>query len=225
MQVINKINELYNQCVPISQITCDTIDYKIFKNYPLTRFCNSKELLKYIPTGDDKDIDGFNGFIYDNPYFWLLPVTTTNKICGFVIKSYHQKQYRNIFCKNHIVSFFGFHNFSNFKFNMPIILCEGTKDQIILSKIYPYTLACLTVGLSQDGLKAINHLTKNILLVYDNDKPGRDAVNRDKDTLIKLGCKVMSPYYIGHDAGDLYNNPMGFDILKNSITTCLNQLY
>ena len=224
MRVINKVRELYNHCQPIDSITCDTIDFKVFRNYKLVRFCNSKELLKYIPTGDDSRIDALCGFINENPYFWIIPLTTSDPEThfGYVLKSYNQKQYRNIFAENHICSFFGFHNFGDFEYNKPIVLCEGTKDQMVINKLYPYTLACLTCGLGSDDLKAITKLTKKVILAYDRDKAGVNATNRDKERLIKSGCRVVSAFYNAKDPGELFNNPVGLNILNQSLTSILN---
>ena len=225
MKVVNKLRELYNYSTPIDTIQCDTVDYKIFKDYPLTRFCNSKELLSHIPVGDDSRIDAFCGFVNENPYFWMIPLTTTNsdEFYGFVIKSYHQKQYRNVFCENNICSFIGFNNFSDYN-GQPIVLCEGSKDFITINKFYKYTLGCLTCGLGLDDIKAVTKLTKTILLCYDNDKPGLKAKERDRERLIKEGCRVIVPYYVGKDPGDCYFNPTSFQILQNSVLNTLNSL-
>lgn len=224
MRVINKVRELYNYSQPINNIQCDTVDYRIFKEYNLVRFCNSKELLKYIPVGDDSRIDAICGFINENPYFWIIPLTTSdpNIHFGYVLKSYHQKQYRNVFCENHICSFFGFHNFTDFTLNKPIILCEGIKDQIVINRLYPYTLACLTCGLGSDDLKAITRLTNRIILAYDMDKAGMNASKRDQERLMKSGCRVVSAFYNAKDPGELFNNPVGLDILNRSLTSILS---
>lgn len=224
MEIIKKFSELYNHATPINDIECQTIDYAIFKKSKYIRFCNSGDLLKYIPTGSDKRLDAFHGFVHENPYFWMIPLMTiTQEIFGFVLKSYTQKQYRNIFCQNHICSFYGFHNFNNFKYNTPIILTEGTKDCIMLQSIYPFSLACLTSGLNGlDDLEAIRRLTNKVILAYDNDKSGIKSTERDKLHLIKSGCKVATAFYTTKDVGDLHNNPMGLNILRNSIRCILN---
>ena len=227
METLNKIIELYNHSTPISELTCQTTDYQVFKHNNLIRFCDIKSLIKYAPVGSDKRIDAFSGFSYENPYFWMIPLTTTSssEIFGFVLKSYHQKAYRNVFCQEHKCSFFGFHNFHNFKYGYPIILVEGTKDQLIVNKFYPYTLATLTCGLGQDDLKAVRKLTNKIILCYDNDKSDNDAgpkaTRRDMESLIKSGCKVAKAFYTGKDPGDLYNNLVAQNILKHSIKSIL----
>lgn len=224
MKTISKLENLYTHCTPIDDLTCETVDYKIFKNCSIVRFCDSKALLKHIPVGTDKRLDAFHGFIHDNPYFWMIPLkTTSDKIYGFVLKSYHQKAYRNIFCEDHICSFFGFHNFKNFKFGYPLILTEGTKDAILLQKLYPFSLACLTSGLNGfDDLKAITKLTNKVILCYDNDPAGKKSSERDRERLMKSGCKVALAFYNAKDVGDLYNNPVGFGILQNSVKTILS---
>lgn len=224
MKVIEKVKDLYNYCQPISSIQCDTVDYSLFKHYSLTRFCNSKELISHIPVGDDSRIDALCGFINENPYFWIIPLTTydENVHYGYVLKSYHQKQYRNLFCENHICSFFGFNNFNNFKKGTPIVLCEGTKDCITIQKLYPFTLGCLTCGLGNDDIRAITTLTDKIILAYDNDKPGKLATDRDKERLMKLGCKVNNAFYNAKDPAELINNPVGLDILRNSLKNILS---
>lgn len=223
MLIIKKLINLYNHSVPINQLNCNTVDYSIFKSNSLIRFCDIKSNIKYTPVGLNKRVDAFNGFAYDNPYFWMIPLTTTksDEIFGFVLKSYHQKAYRNIFCDENICSFYGFHNFHNFKKGYPIILTEGTKDCITISKIYPYTLACLTAGLGQDDLKCITNLTNKVILCYDNDEPGKKATNRDKEAIIKCGCMVNTIFYRGKDPAENCNNIVGLEIIKNSIKSSL----
>ena len=224
MEIVKKIENLYNYCAPIDTIQCDTIDYKIFQEYSDTRFCDSKALLKYIPVGDSKQLDAFHGFIHENPYFWLIPLkTSSNTIFGFILKSYDKKAYRNIFNKNHISCFFGFHNFENFRYNYPIVLCEGTKDQIVLSRLYPYTLACLTSGLNGfDDIAIIRQLTNKVILCYDNDEPGKKSALRDREKLMKAGCKVATAFYCSKDPGELWNNPVGLKILWESLHSILS---
>lgn len=224
MEIVKKLENLYTFCTPIDNIQCNTVDYNIFKEYSNTRFCDSKVLIKHIPVGDDKRLDAFHGFIHDNPYFWMLPLATSEgEIFGFVLKSYHQKAYRNIFCDSHISCFFGFHNFKDFKYNYPIVLCEGTKDQIVLSRLYPYSLACLTSGLNGfDDITIIRHLTDKVIICYDNDNPGKKSAQRDKEKLIKSGCKVATAFYCSKDVGDLWNNPVGQNILWESLHSILS---
>lgn len=226
MNVIKKLVTLYNNSIPITKLQCDTIDYKIFKYNDLIRFCNINDLIRYTPVGLDKRIDAFCGFVHDNPYFWMIPLTTayTTEIYGFVLKSYHQKAYRNVFCNENICSFYGFHNFENYKQGYPIILVEGTKDCNVIQQLYPYTLATLTCGLGQDDIKALTKLTNKILLCYDMDNPGRKAVERDTTELLRLGCKILAPFYRGKDPGENFDNPVGLEILKNSIKSCLSVL-
>lgn len=224
MELVNKIKNLYFNSTPINEIECGTVDYNIFKNSEFIRFCNSFEMIKHIPVGSDKRLDAFHGFIHENPYFWIIPMMTAQKdIFGFVFKSYTQRAYRNLFCQEHICSFYGFHNFHNFKYNTPIILTEGTKDCIVLQSIYPFSLACLTSGINGlDDFEAIRKLTNKVILAYDNDKAGIKSTARDKEHLIKAGCKVATAFYTTKDVGDLYNNPMGREILRKSLYNILS---
>ena len=102
-------------------------------------------------------------------------------------------------------------------------MTEGTKDAILLQKLYPFSLACLTSGLNGfDDLKAITKLTDKIILCYDNDPAGKKSSERDRERLMKSGCKVALAFYNAKDVGDLYNNPVGFGILQNSVKTILS---
>lgn len=224
MEIVNKLKKLYEHATPINTIECGTEDYLIFKDFEHVRFCDSKSLIKYIPVGSNKRLDAFHGFIHDNPYFWMIPLfTISGETFGYVLKSYTQKAYRNIFCEEHICSFFGFHNFKNFKYNTPIILTEGIKDCLVLHRLYPFSLACLTSGLNgADDLKAITRLTNKVILAYDNDKAGLNSSNRDKERLLKAKCKVATAYYTTPDVGKLYNNPSGLQILRQSLYNILS---
>ena len=118
MKIIEKFIKLYNASQPIQDITCNTVDYKIFKESPDIRFCNSLDNLKNIPTGSDPLVQRMQGFMSENPYFWMIPLYSANQnIFGFVLKSYTSKQYRNVYNKEHISCFYGWKEFNTFKKN------------------------------------------------------------------------------------------------------------
>lgn len=219
MEVINKLKKLYNFSSPITELVCGTLDYSIFKNDGDIRFCNSASLLSHIPTGSDKRISAFHSFVNSDPYFWMLPLKTAkDSIYGFVLKSYTRKQYRNVFCNSNISAFYGWKEFGDFKTNYPIILTEGVKDCIVLKKLYPFSLACLTTGLH--GLKdyeIIRSLTDKVVLAYDNDSAGRVATEKNFKKLQEFGIKVQKAYYPTGDIGELHNNLIGQEVLRNSL--------
>lgn len=219
MKVIEKFIKLYNASQPIQDISCNTKDYKIFKENPDIRFCNSLENIRFVPTGSDSLIQSLQGFMSDNPYFWMIPLhTASQKIFGFVLKSYTSKQYRNVYASDHISCFYGWKDFQDFKKDYPIILCEGVKDCIVLKRTYSYSLACLTSGLSGvDDFDIIKKLTNKVILCYDNDSTGKFSTERDFQKLLKLGCKVNKVFYNAKDPGDLFNNQVGLSIMNNSI--------
>lgn len=223
--LVEKMIKLYEQCPSIADLNCNTIDYYIFKENPDIHFCNmqDKNLFKYVPLGSDKLVESFHGFIGENPYFWFIPLKTLKgTIFGFVLKSYDKKAYRNFFTENHISCFYGWNNFKAFKKNVPLILTEGIKDCIVTQRIYPNTLACLTDGLSGvDDVEIISNLTNRVILLYDNDKAGVAAKKRDLERLSKKGIACSMAFYNSKDPGELYNNPVGFNILQNSLKQIL----
>lgn len=219
MEIVKKFEKLYDKSVPIDSIQCDTIDYAIFKFDSNIRFCDSKNLIKHIPTGSNKRIEAFHSFVNSSPYFWMIPLKTPKgKIFGFVLKSYDKKQYRNIFNENAISTFYGWADFHNFQKNYPIILTEGVKDAIILKQIYPYSIATLTAGLhGLHDFEIMKSLTDKILLAYDNDKAGKNATENNFKKLSAMKLRVKPLFYSADDVGNLYNNHIGLTVLRNSI--------
>lgn len=227
MNTVKKLIKLYDKCTGINDITSTTIDYQIFREDNDIRFCNmqDKSLFPYVPLGSESLVQSFHGFVGENPYFWFIPLKTLKgTIFGFVLKSYNQKAYRNFFCKDHISCFYGWGSFQNFKKNTPIILTEGIKDCLVVKRFYPNTIACLTDGLSGvDDAEIISHLTNKVVLLYDNDKAGENAKNRDFERLSKKGIKCVRAFYNSKDPGELYNNPVGLTILRNSLKSIFQQ--
>lgn len=221
MKIVEKFIKLYNACPKINEIFCDTLDYNIFKFYEDIVFCNTldKNILQLIPTGNDRKIKAFQSFFKYNPYCWIIPQKTIdNKIFGFILKSYHQRQYRNLINSQCISSFFGWYNFKNYQKNMPILLVEGVKDCLIIQKhIYPYCLAILTANMSENEYIILKNITNKIILAYDNDDAGNLGKQRDCIKLSENKIQVQIANYIGKDPGDLFNNELGKKILYNEI--------
>lgn len=102
---------------------------------------------------------------------------------------------------------------------MPIIVCEGIKDAIMLKHMYPYVVSNNGSSL---GLNAhvLSNITDKILLAYDNDKTGERQAPIDKNILTKLGCSVdILKFDEGYkDAADYFNHPTELKALKTQIT-------
>ena len=108
---------------------------------------------------------------------------------------------------------------------MPILVCEGAKDAIVLKKMYPYTVSCNTSSLGINT-HILANITDKVLLAYDNDPTGAEKIKQDKKTLVKLGCSVDSLQYADgfKDAADYVSHPQEISDLRQQIKNKINGL-
>lgn len=208
---------LYNQCKDVSELKkIQNEEKQVFslktRGAPI-RFGSTKRLLDYIP-----EREGLYDFWKDNDYFWIIPMEITpNNVYGFTIRGY-EKEYNVFRLTSNLPVLFGFYDFEDFNFGRdPIILTEGIKDAIVLKSIYPYTLALNTAGLTINSTNFVKSLTNRFILVYDNDKAGMDATERDKEALRNLGCRVIDVKLRLKDPGKYYKFPSELAILNSNI--------
>jgi hypothetical protein len=143
-----------------------------------------------------------------NPYFWMIPIATpSKKIVGFIIRSFYDKYYMTLFEKDDISPMFGWEDFSNFKLNSPVVLCEGVKDAIFLKQYYPYVLSLNTSEITSLNLEIIKKLTGKIILCYDNDSTGIPSAKSDHRLLTldnKMSCEIVLPLIKNGDCADYF---------------------
>lgn len=216
--------ELYNRGKSIKDMKpLKNQTYKVLMNANVdVRVIDREDCLDLLIEYDEKCKDLIY-FTNDSPkashrYFYAIPIQAPcGDNVGFV--------YRTLFDKNYATKtrafkdyskkvpfMFGFYrdfdNYDRHTKSMPIVVCEGAKDAIILKKFYPYTLANNTSSL---GLNAyiIANMTDKVLLAYDNDETGHMMSKEDKETLQGLGCSVdILKYDEGFkDASDYINHP------------------
>lgn len=223
---IKKMNPLKNQT------------YKVLRSSTLdVRVLNRDDMFKYL---NDADRSKINHITVDvgkksHRYLYAIPVQTPNgTIVGFIFRTVFDKAYASIYRPfedntKKVPYMFGFYqDFQNFDRHtscMPILVCEGAKDAIILKKIYPYTLACNT---SSMGISAhiLANITDKFLLAYDNDPTGEQQIKKDRYILTSLGCSVdVVKYDEGFkDAGDYVGHPQEYSSLRTQIKNKLRGL-
>ena len=132
-------------------------------------------------------------------FFYAIPVQSpSGDYVGFIYRTVFCKEYASVYkpFKNsakkvpYMFGFFrDFQNYNRHASCMPIVVCEGAKDAIILKTMYPYVLSNNT---SQLGINTyvLSNITDKVLLAYDNDETGHASYKRDKATLTRLGCSV-----------------------------------
>ena len=179
-------------------------------------------------------------FIKDNDYFYMIPVTTIKgTIVGFILRSVIGSSYNTVSRsftdpEKQVPLMFGFDKaFLTYDKNckkrgccFPIIVCEGSKDCLMLKRIYPYVVANNT---SSMGLNAhiLRNISNSFLLAYDNDEAGKEGIEKDKKILRNLGAYVDS--VVLHDGfkdcADYLDHPLKFMSLRSQIKKKLKSLY
>ena len=223
---IKKMNPLKNQT------------YKVLRSSTLdVRVLNRDDMFKYL---NDADRSKINHITVDvgkksHRYLYAIPVQTPNgTIVGFIFRTVFDKAYASIYrpfedTTKKVPYMFGFYqDFQNFDRHtscMPILVCEGAKDAIVLKKMYPYTVSCNTSSLGINT-HILANITDKVLLAYDNDSTGAEKIKQDKKTLVKLGCSVDSLQYADgfKDAADYVSHPQEISDLRQQIKNKINGL-
>lgn len=179
-------------------------------------------------------------FLKANDYFYMIPVTTLKgTIVGFIVRGVLKSDYNTVSrtfssYESQVPLMYGFDKkFSTYDKAveekgkcLPVIVCEGSKDCIMLKKFYPYVVANNTssMGINAQILRTI---TNKFLLAYDNDQAGIDGTKKDKKVLRGLGAYVESlQLHEGlKDCADYLDHPDKFNELKKQIKTKLKELY
>ena len=132
--------------------------------------------------------------LYD--YFYdriMIPIISTNgKIIGFGGRTANSSEpkYLNspesdIFSKRNVL--FGAYNLEKRKKNIDnVILCEGYMDVIALYKFGYPAVASLGTAVSDKQIDLLTRLSKNIFVVFDGDKAGKNASIRLFEKLLPV---------------------------------------
>lgn len=184
----------------------DTEEYRIFsrKTGAPVKIGSSKKHIRLIPK-DSK----YYPFFQRNEIWWMIPcLLWDGEPVGFILRGFNRKSYVSITPENHTQLLFGWENFADYEKGRPIIFVEGSKDQIILSSVYPYVLGLLASKFADSFYPLIPFLTDKVVLSLDNDDAGRKAMEAQKTTLLKshgISAKILPPPLGGKDGdwGDL----------------------
>lgn len=242
MEDTNTVNiqdyiDLYNQGIKLDGIKpLNNQTYKLFKESGL-----DIRIIKRSQTyANARAYSKIKYFVKNNEFFYMIPVTTVKgTIVGFIVRGVLNSDYNTVSrtfssYEAKVPLMFGFDK----KFLLydkqaekgnkcyPIIVCEGSKDCMMLKKIYPYVLANNT---SSMGLNAqvLRNISDSFLLAYDNDQAGEEGIEKDKKILRNLGAYVESiKLHKGFkDCADYLGHPKEFSELTTQIKRKLKSLY
>lgn len=210
---------LYKQCKPVNRLKkVDNEESLIFsfKNKgDLIRFGCTKKLLDYIPQRE-----GLYDFFRENKYFWIIPLEISpGKVYGYMVRGYSQKSY-NVFRLNNIPAvIFGLYDFEKFNFHKDyVIITEGVKDALTIKTLYPYTISLNTAGLTVNSFNLLKAITNKFILIYDNDRAGKEATEKDLKLLKDNHCIAHSIKLRFKDPGEYAKHPKELEILNSNIT-------
>ena len=229
--------ELYNESLTLDKIKpLQNQTYRLFKQSGLDIRVAHRSLT-YKNARAFKKIEYF---AKNNDYFYMIPVTTIKgTMVGFILRGVTQKDYATVSrsfgsYETQVPLMFGFDKaFKTYDEQvekrgkcLPIIVCEGSKDCLMLKRIYPYVLSTNTSSL---GINApiLRNVTNKFLLAYDRDKSGLDGIERDKKVLRGTGAYVESvKLHEGvKDCADYLDNPEKFEEFKAQVKKKLRELY
>lgn len=194
-------------------------EYKAFKDkvgLPV-HLASVQEHLEFLPR-----YESFYPFFQEHKMFWIIPCDLpSGKIAGFVLRSFKGKAYRAFVPSGSPQVLFGFSSFSGFKKGKPIVLVESSKDQIYLSRIYPFVLSCLTDSISAELVDYLKELTDGVILALNNDEGGKTQTVRMRKAFIAKGVRVVEMMPSKKDWGDYYDFPFLERLARSQLTLAL----
>ena len=172
---------------------------------------------------------------HSHRYFYSIPLQTINgTIVGFIYRTVYDKAYTTVSrsfidIEHKVPLMFGFYedfkNFDDSDHCRPIVVCEGLKDCITLKKIYPYVLSNNTSHMGIN-LQVLSNLTNKFILIYDNDKAGKDGTLEDIANAQKMKYDVIEMKFShGYkDITDCAENAEQFSKIKEILLDSINRL-
>ena len=234
MQKVTEVNiqdyiDLYNEGLKLDEIKpLQNATYRLFKSSGL----DIRIVHRSASYSDPKAYEKMKHFGLQNDYFYMIPITTIKgTIVGFIVRAVLKHDYNTIsrtFSSYYVrvplmygfdKSFLTYDKRSAERGRCyPIIVCEGSKDCMMLKRFYPYVVANNTssMGINAQVLRTISN---SFILAYDNDKAGAEGMERDKKVLRGLGAYVDSlKLHEGiKDCAEYLDHPKEFKELKSQI--------
>lgn len=98
------------------------------------------------------------------------------------------------------------------------VIVEGYMDCIMPQQAgYPNIVASLGTALTQQQIRNLRRFTKNVIMLYDNDKAGEAAMIRSFDLLIEEGINVKVASLAKDEDPDSYIRKFGIESFRQKI--------
>jgi hypothetical protein len=170
--MINETINLYNLLGEIPEELLNSSYYKALKNKSINKVKFFNVETDFEKLKDIKDDKLFYYLLLSQLVFFIPVDFFSGEIIGFILRSVNNKNFYTVNFKGTSLVY-GLNDFKDFKFNEPVILCEGVKDAQAIKLVYKYTLAYLRGVPVESLLKYVNNITNKILIISDNDKTGK----------------------------------------------------
>lgn len=120
---------------------------------------------------------------------------------------------------------------SNFKYGDWVVIVEGVADADLCRGLYPNVLATMTSRITKSQFEVLKLLTNRVILIGDNDIPGKKGTKANKQLLQKENITTRLIFQYGDfkdigELGDLLLNNDGytFNVATQYYKTKLNEI-
>ena len=86
-----------------------------------------------------------------------------------------------------------------------VVITEGCIDAIVSRQLGLNSVAVMGVEITQDKLQRIANDFDRVMLMFDNDHPGKSATDKISKRFIASGCDTYRIEYDAEDPGSLKN--------------------
>jgi hypothetical protein len=110
---------------------------------------------------------------------------------------------------------------NNFKYGDWVVIVEGIADADLCRGLYPNVLATMTSRITKSQFEVLKLLTNNIILIGDNDIPGKKGTKANKQLIQKEGmnARIIFQYGDFKDIGELGDLLLNNDGVTFNIAT------
>lgn len=158
-------------------------------------------------------------FLLMNKKCIVIPLKFVNGITyGYVLRSLRDKKFYVYEIVEKYPVCYGLHDFDDYAYDTPILLCEGIKDRQVLKRVWKYSIAYLKAKPDERLWDFLNKVSKNIIFFPDKDKTG---FSLEKDKRFVGNHKFYAP--TGKDLGRYYDK--NDENVLDWVMLCLDKVY
>lgn len=152
-------------------------------------------------------------FLGQHPVCFIYPMSFMGVPLGYALREVGEKNF-TVFQMSGVACYTASRanaELGSFRYHLPVVLVEGYADAEAVSQVYPFVVAMMTSSVKSVLAPLLPLLTSQVVLMFDNDKPGQAGQARGARMLrgkvvvreipLPDGVKDPADWFVGDEAG------------------------